>query len=160
MKHGKDILPTKFKTDGNALYPEKYHKNFLTLLFGGEYQYGFTSTQTFGNNLGVPDTLQFNDQIGATQYNIFLQTDISLAEDFILNAGISYNNYRYDFTRLNRLPVKEINKTYDPVFVPDGADRTFAEMTLEEKNRYSHRRKAIDQLVLFLNNTEQKGQEI
>ena len=96
----------------------QYHKNYLTLLFGGEYQYGFTSTQTFANNLGVPDTLQFNDQIGATQYNIFLQTDISLAEDFILNAGISYNNYGYDFTRLNRLPVKEINKNYDPVFVP------------------------------------------
>lgn len=41
---------------------------------------------------------------------------------------------------------------YDPVFVPEGADKTFAEMSLEEKNRFSHRRKAVDQLVLFLNN--------
>lgn len=41
---------------------------------------------------------------------------------------------------------------YDPVFVPDGADKTFAEMSLEEKNRYSHRSKAVAQLVLFLNN--------
>ncbi|HEV7331611.1 MAG TPA: RdgB/HAM1 family non-canonical purine NTP pyrophosphatase [Flavisolibacter sp.] len=41
---------------------------------------------------------------------------------------------------------------YDPVFVPDGADRTFAEMSLPEKNRYSHRSKAVSQLVLFLNN--------
>ena len=40
---------------------------------------------------------------------------------------------------------------YDPVFIPDGADRTFAEMSLEEKNQYSHRRKAVDKLVLFLN---------
>ena len=96
----------------------QYHKNYLTILFGGEYQYGFTSTQTFGNNLGVPDTIQFDDQIGATQYNIFLQTDISLAENFIINAGISYNNYGYNFTRLNSRPVKEINKTYDPVLVP------------------------------------------
>ena len=39
---------------------------------------------------------------------------------------------------------------YDPVFIPDGAERTFAEMGLEEKNRYSHRKKAADQLVLFL----------
>jgi len=39
---------------------------------------------------------------------------------------------------------------YDPVFVPDGANRSFAEMTLEEKNQYSHRRKAADQLVAFL----------
>jgi XTP/dITP diphosphohydrolase len=43
---------------------------------------------------------------------------------------------------------------YDPVFVPDGADKTFAEMSLNEKNRYSHRRKAIDQLVLFLNQSQ------
>lgn len=39
---------------------------------------------------------------------------------------------------------------YDPVFIPDGAEQTFAEMRLEEKNRYSHRKKAADALVLFL----------
>lgn len=39
---------------------------------------------------------------------------------------------------------------YDPVFVPDGADKTFAEMNTAEKNRYSHRRKAVDNLVEFL----------
>ena len=39
---------------------------------------------------------------------------------------------------------------YDPVFRPEGSTRTFAEMTLEEKNKYSHRKKAADQLVLFL----------
>ena len=40
---------------------------------------------------------------------------------------------------------------YDPVFIPDGAEKTFAEMSLEEKNKYSHRRKAVDGLVSFLN---------
>jgi XTP/dITP diphosphohydrolase len=39
---------------------------------------------------------------------------------------------------------------YDPVFVPDGDNRSFAQMSPEEKNRYSHRRKAADQLVGFL----------
>lgn len=39
---------------------------------------------------------------------------------------------------------------YDPVFFPTGSNRTFAEMDMEEKNRYSHRKKAADQLVLFL----------
>ncbi|PWU01641.1 MAG: non-canonical purine NTP pyrophosphatase, RdgB/HAM1 family [Bacteroidetes bacterium] len=39
---------------------------------------------------------------------------------------------------------------YDPVFVPDGAYETFANMSLEEKNQYSHRRKAMDQLIGFL----------
>ena len=40
---------------------------------------------------------------------------------------------------------------YDPVFIPDGAERTFAEMDMEEKNRYSHRKKAMAKLVAFLN---------
>lgn len=41
---------------------------------------------------------------------------------------------------------------YDPVFVPEGADKTFAEMTIYEKNMHSHRRLAADKLVVFLNN--------
>lgn len=39
---------------------------------------------------------------------------------------------------------------YDSVFIPANAQRTFAEMTLEEKNACSHRRKASDKLVSFL----------
>jgi XTP/dITP diphosphohydrolase len=39
---------------------------------------------------------------------------------------------------------------YDPVFIPEGEERTFAEMSLAEKGRYSHRRKAMDRLVQFL----------
>jgi XTP/dITP diphosphohydrolase len=39
---------------------------------------------------------------------------------------------------------------YDPVFVPDGATQTFAEMSLPEKNQYSHRNKAAKKLVAFL----------
>ena len=39
---------------------------------------------------------------------------------------------------------------YDPVFIPDGDDRCFADMTMEEKNQYSHRQKAMTQLISFL----------
>ena len=39
---------------------------------------------------------------------------------------------------------------YDPVFVPEGHTRTFAEMTMEEKSSMSHRGKAIEALVGFL----------
>jgi len=46
---------------------------------------------------------------------------------------------------------------YDPVFVPDGSAKTFAEMDLEEKIRYSHRSNATQKLVAFLNNLEIKG---
>jgi len=39
---------------------------------------------------------------------------------------------------------------YDPIFEPDGYDKTFAEMTMDEKNRISHRGKALDELAAFL----------
>ena len=39
---------------------------------------------------------------------------------------------------------------YDPIFVPDGSNLSFAEMTLQEKDRFSHRKKAADKLISFL----------
>jgi XTP/dITP diphosphohydrolase len=40
---------------------------------------------------------------------------------------------------------------YDPVFIPDGKTRTFAEMDLDEKNKTSHRARAFNKLREFLN---------
>lgn len=40
---------------------------------------------------------------------------------------------------------------YDAVFVPEGATKTFAEMSTEEKNIYSHRKKAVHKMTEFLN---------
>jgi XTP/dITP diphosphohydrolase len=42
---------------------------------------------------------------------------------------------------------------YDPVFIPDGSEKTFAEMSMEEKNKYSHRKKATQKLITFLQDT-------
>ncbi|MDE6569360.1 MAG: non-canonical purine NTP pyrophosphatase, partial [Alistipes sp.] len=39
---------------------------------------------------------------------------------------------------------------YDPLFVPDGFSKTFAEMTPDEKNSISHRGRAVRQLVARL----------
>jgi XTP/dITP diphosphohydrolase len=39
---------------------------------------------------------------------------------------------------------------YDPIFIPDGYDRTYAEMSLDEKNIMSHRALAVDKLKIFL----------
>jgi XTP/dITP diphosphohydrolase len=41
---------------------------------------------------------------------------------------------------------------YDPVFLPEGYAETFAEMSLAEKNKISHRARAVNKLVEFLNN--------
>ena len=47
-------------------------------------------------------------------------------------------------------PMGELGFGYDPVFVPEGMERTMATMTLEEKNAISHRGKAVEQLVAHL----------
>lgn len=43
---------------------------------------------------------------------------------------------------------------YDPVFIPTGFDRTFAEMTAEKKDSLSHRGKALEKMAEFLNSLD------
>ncbi len=44
---------------------------------------------------------------------------------------------------------------YDPVFIPENQNKTFAEMTLEQKSKLSHRALAVNQLIHFLKNKSQ-----
>ncbi len=41
---------------------------------------------------------------------------------------------------------------FDPIFIPNGYDKTFAEMSLKEKNQISHRSKAFRSLKEYLEN--------
>ena len=43
---------------------------------------------------------------------------------------------------------------YDPVFIPTGSVKTFGEMSMKEKTRFSHRARATEKLVAFLNKLE------
>lgn len=48
---------------------------------------------------------------------------------------------------INYSPVGDMGFGYDPLFVPDGETRTFAQMELEEKKKISHRGNAIRALL-------------
>jgi XTP/dITP diphosphohydrolase len=62
---------------------------------------------------------------------------------------------------IEKEPVGSEGFGYDAIFTPEGSNRTFGEMNMQEKAMYSHRKKATDKLVLFLQRAEsnqQKGQ--
>lgn len=54
--------------------------------------------------------------------------------------------------KILEMPRGENGFGYDPLFVPDGFEQTFAEMSLDEKNKISHRAQAVNKLVDFLKN--------
>ena len=47
-------------------------------------------------------------------------------------------------------PLGELGFGYDPLFVPDGYDKSFAELTAEEKNAISHRGRALAEAVRII----------
>lgn len=47
---------------------------------------------------------------------------------------------------------------YDPLFVPEGAEATFAEMDAADKNAISHRKKALEQFTAYLHDRLEKAQ--
>ena len=49
-------------------------------------------------------------------------------------------------------PVGNNGFGYDPVFVPSGFQKSFAEMTMDEKSAISHRKKAVKKMAAFLLN--------
>lgn len=53
--------------------------------------------------------------------------------------------------QINEEPKGNEGFGYDSVFIPDGSYKTFGEMSMAEKNQFSHRKKAMDKLVTFLN---------
>ena len=65
------------------------------------------------------------------------------------------NDKEFQFTgicpgEINLSPSGTRGFGYDPIFVPEGGNKSFGEMDKNEKNQFSHRRKAMDKLILFL----------
>ena len=52
--------------------------------------------------------------------------------------------------QIAQTPIGQNGFGYDPVFIPEKQERTFAQMILSEKNKISHRSRAFQKLVEFL----------
>ena len=86
---------------------------------------------------------------GVTNRNAQFKTVISL----------QYNGASYYFEgtcsgKILEAPRGSKGFGYDPIFVPEGDTRSFGEMSMEEKSRFSHRKKAVEQLNMVWADTQ------
>ena len=96
----------------------KYVNKAFNAVFGAEYQYGFVKARTFANKAGQSDSLQFHDEISSRQFNIFVQGDYNFGYNLFVQAGVSYNNFHYGFTRLNQANPEKQQSAFRPQVVP------------------------------------------
>ncbi len=96
----------------------QYKRRFFTGTFGGEIQHGFFNTAVYDNKAGVRDSFRFSAAIQSRQVNLFAQTDIELPLHFLLNAGISYNNFYYGYKKTSVVNAVKESSSFKPQVVP------------------------------------------
>lgn len=102
------------------------------------------------------DTRDFQANIDKLMQQMQGQTNRAAAFTTVISLILDGKEYLFEGTCKGNIALSQRGAGgfgYDPVFIPDGSNRTFAEMSLEEKNAISHRRKATDQLIAFLQRT-------
>ncbi len=92
--------------------------NELKLVAGAEFQQGYFNTQVARNLNAAPDTIQTNDDISYTALSVFVQGDISFADNWEVTAGLSLNRNKVSFSRLSSYPVLQQRRTYDNELAP------------------------------------------
>lgn len=98
------------------------------------------------NILKVLDQLQ-----GITNRSAFFKTIITLILD-----GISHQFEGVCKGSIALQKMGEHGFGYDPVFIPEGASKSFAQQSADEKNAISHRRNAFEKMAKFLSQYSSK----
>ncbi len=80
-----------------------------------------------------------------SNFYAYFQTSVSLTFD---NQSIFFQGVVSG--KISSEPRGKYGFHYDPIFIPEGSKKTFGEMTVEEKNKISHRARAIEKLKKFL----------
>ena len=153
-----DIPETATTIEDNALlkaqYVQKqYHCNVFADDTGLEVQAlnnapGVYSARYAGEHKSDVDNVQLllKNMEGISRREAQFKTVIALClEDVVYTfEGIAKGN-------ISTTPIGTNGFGYDPIFIPENSDKTFAELTQDEKNHISHRGKAFEKLLDFLN---------
>ena len=153
-----EIPETQDTLKGNALQKasfiyERYHKNCFADDTGLEIEFlgnqpGVYSARYAGEHCSFEDNMnKVLAEMGDTNHRkACFKTVIALILD-----GKEYFEGRVDGEILRERHGRE-GFGYDPIFQPIGYQKSFAELSAEEKNRISHRGRAIQQLANFIKN--------
>ncbi|MDP4283157.1 MAG: TonB-dependent receptor [Bacteroidota bacterium] len=85
-------------------YKKQFDKTNFQLDFGTEAQKGFFNTRDYGNNLGVADSMQTDDNLNNWQYMFFAQADFELPHGWTITAGASLNKSSIEDVNLAAKP--------------------------------------------------------
>ena len=101
------------------------------------------------------DARSFKDNIQKVLNKLAYQTNRNARFRAVISLIMEGNEMQFEGICNGRIigtPLGTEGFGYDPIFIPDGSNRSFAEMSIEEKNRFNHRTKAAAKLVAFLQN--------
>ncbi|EKB47317.1 TonB-dependent receptor domain-containing protein [Cecembia lonarensis] len=93
----------------------------VKMIGGGEYQYGKTLAQNFGNRQGKADTIRFSDDLITAQAFLFGQLEIEWTSKLLMTLGLSNNYSRYEIDRqIDAGPNNPManSRTFDPILIP------------------------------------------
>lgn len=94
-----------------------------------------------------------NDNINLLLKNLFDKENRAARFLTVITLSWEGKYYQFEGTVEGRIIDEKRGSNgfgYDPVFIPEGHSRTFAEMTMQEKSEMSHRGRAFAKLVDFL----------
>jgi iron complex outermembrane receptor protein len=98
------ITNYEFRNETNASIGTKLilHANHsLQWINGFEWLYDHSVITDFGNKKGIPDTLQFNDQVFANQWSVYTQLQKIFWNKLHVSAGLSINQQLYQYQRVS-----------------------------------------------------------
>ena len=161
LNYTDEILETEDTIEGNALLKadhifKKFEINcfsddtglFIDSLDG---QPGVMSARFAGDSSNSEDNIRLvlEKLNGKENRNAVFRTVICL----IINGKINYFHGEVKGV-ITKEKTGDKGFGYDPIFIPQGFNKTFSEFTLEEKNKLSHRAIAVSKLAKFLNRHE------
>ena len=113
---------------------------FVEALNGFPGTYSRFVQETIGNE-GILKLLEDKDN-----RNAYFKTVIGYCDENGVKLFKGIVNGRVS----NEIRSKGYGFAYDSIFIPEGEERTFAEMTTEEKSQISHRKRAFEEFKKFL----------